>query len=60
MLMNKDLLIRIAYNLFKKIKANKELNIIIYRNIIIIYLFLYIIIVKYLCNFIIKQYRSFF
>ena len=60
MLMDKDLIRRSAYNLFKKIKANNELNIIIYRNIIIVYLFLYIIIVKYLCNFIIKQYRSFF
>jgi hypothetical protein len=60
MLMAKDLIIRIAYNLFKKIKANNELNIIIYRNLIIVYLLLYIIIVKYICNFIIKQYRSFF
>lgn len=60
MLMAKDLIIRIVYNLFKKIKANNELNIIIYRNLIIVYLLLYIIIVKYICNFIIKQYRSFF
>lgn len=60
MLMAKDLIIRIAYNLFKKIKTNSELNIIIYRNLIIVYLLLYIIIVKYICNFIIKQYRSFF
>ncbi len=60
MLMAKDLIIRIAYNLFKKIKTNNELNIIIYRNLIIVYLLLYIIIVKYICNFIIKQYRSFF
>jgi hypothetical protein len=60
MLMAKDLIIRIAYNLFKKIKTNNELNIIIYRNLIIVYLLLYIIIVKYIYNFIIKQYRSFF
>ncbi len=60
MLMAKDLIIRIAYNLFKKIKENNELNIIIYRNIIILYLIFYIIIIKYLFNFIIKQYRSFF
>ena len=60
MSMAKDLIIRIAYNLFKKIKENNEFNTIIYRNIIIVYLFLYIIIIKYICNFIIKQYRSFF
>ena len=60
MLMTKDLIIRIAYNLFKKIKENNEFNTIIYRNIIIVYLLLYIIIIKYIYNFIIKQYRSFF
>lgn len=60
MLMAKDLIVRIAYNLFKKIISNNELNIIIYRNLIIAYLVLYIIIVKYFCNFVIKQYRSFF
>jgi hypothetical protein len=60
MLMAKDLIVRIAYNLFKKIISNNELNIIIYRNLIIAYLVIYIIIVKYFCNFVIKQYRSFF
>lgn len=60
MLMAKDLIVRIAYNLFKKIISNNELNIIIYRNLIIAYLVLYVIIVKYFCNFVIKQYRSFF
>jgi|GEM_PF-2542729 hypothetical protein len=60
MLMAKDLIVRIAYNLFKKIISNNELNIIIYRNLIIVYLVIYIIIVKYFCNFVIKQYRSFF
>ena len=60
MLMVKDLIIRIAYKLFRKIKENHELNIIIYRNIIILYLVFYIIIIKYVFNFIIKQYRSFF
>ena len=58
--MAKDLIIRITYNLFKKIKENNEFNTIIYRNIIILYLLLYIIIIKYICNWIIKQYRSFF
>ena len=60
MLMTKDLIIRIAYNLFKKIKENNEFNTIVYRNIIILYLIFYIIIIKYLFHFIIKQYRSFF
>lgn len=58
--MTKGLIIRITYNLFKKIKENNEFNTIIYRNIIILYLILYIIIIKYICNSIIKQYRSFF
>ena len=58
--MTKGLIIRIAYNLLKKIKENNEFNTIIYRNIIILYLILYIIIIKYICNSIIKQYRSFF
>ena len=58
--MAKGLIIRITYNLFKKIKGNNEFNTIIYRNIIILYLILYIIIIKYICNSIIKQYRSFF
>lgn len=58
--MTKGLIIRIAYNLFKKIKENNEFNTIIYRNIIILYLILYIVIIKYMCNSIIKQYRSFF
>lgn len=57
--MTKGLIIRIAYNLFKKIKENNEFNTIIYRNIIILYLILYIVIIKYMCNSIIKQYRSF-
>jgi hypothetical protein len=58
--MAKGLIIRITYNLLKKIKENNEFNTIIYRNIIILYLILYIIIIKYICNSIIKQYRSFF
>lgn len=58
--MTKGLIIRIACNLFKKIKENNEFNTIIYRNIIILYLILYIVIIKYMCNSIIKQYRSFF
>lgn len=49
--MTKDLIIRIAYNLFKKIKENNEFNTIIYRNIIIVYLLLYIIIIKYIYNY---------
>jgi hypothetical protein len=60
MLMAKDLIVRIAYNLFKKIISNNELNIIIYRNLIIAYLVLYVIIVKYFCNFVVKQHRGFF
>ena len=56
--MAKGLIIRITYNLLKKIKENNEFNTIIYRNIIL-YLILYIIIIKYICNSIIKQYRSF-
>jgi len=58
--MAKGLITRITYNLLKKIKENNEFNTIIYRNIIILYLILYIIIIKYICNSIIKQYRSFF
>ena len=58
--MTKGLIIRITYNLLKKIKENNEFNTIIYKNIIILYLILYIIIIKYICNSIIKQYRSFF
>ena len=58
--MAKGLIIRITYNLLKKIKENNEFNTIIYRNIIILYLILYIVIIKYMCNSIIKQYRSFF
>ena len=58
--MAKGLIIRITYNLLKKGKENNEFNTIIYRNIIILYLILYIIIIKYICNSIIKQYRSFF
>ena len=58
--MAKNLIISSAYKLFRKIKENHELNVLIYRNIIILYLVFYIIIIKYVFNFIIKQYRSFF
>ena len=58
MLMAKDLIIRTAYYLVKKIKRNRELNQTVYRKILSIILSLFFKIIKFLAISSLKNQRN--